>query len=150
VDPKRLRIAAFSSALNAQLLGGHVGALSTPLSEIAPLVRSGEVRLLSVSSPERLAGEFASVPTWRSMGIDVTVLHWRGLFAPPGMPPAALKFWEDAVARLTRSAPWKKVLEKYGWYDAYAPSAVFRAEMEQEIARYTRVMKELGLLKDAR
>jgi putative tricarboxylic transport membrane protein len=71
IDAKKLRIAAFSSALNSQLLGGHVTALSTPLSEIAPLVRSGQVRLLSVSSPERLGGEIAQVPTWRSMGIDV-------------------------------------------------------------------------------
>jgi putative tricarboxylic transport membrane protein len=124
--------------------------LSTPLSEIAPLARSGEVRLLSISSPERLGGEFAAVPTWRSMGIDVTVLHWRGLFAPPGMPAQPLKFWEDGVARLTRTDAWKKALEKYGWYDAYAPSAAFRRDMDQEIARYTRIMKELGLLKDTR
>src|SRR5215217_4802984 len=77
IDPKKLRIAAFSSALNPQLLGGHVTALSTPLSEIAPLARSGQVRLLSISSPERLGGEAAQVPTWRSTGIDVAVLHWR-------------------------------------------------------------------------
>src|SRR6185295_15708081 len=103
IDAKKLRLAAFSTALNSQLLGGHVAALSTPLSEVVPLVRAGQVRLLSVSSPERLGGEMAKVPTWRSMGLDVTVLHWRGLFAPPDMPADALKFWEDTMARVTRS-----------------------------------------------
>jgi putative tricarboxylic transport membrane protein len=148
VDAKRMRIVPFSSALNTQLLGGHVGALSTPISEIAPLVRSGQVRALSVSSPERLGGEWANVPTWRSMGIDLAVLHWRGLFAPPDMPADALKFWEDGMARLSKSEPWRKVMETHGWYDAYAPSATFRKDMEREIALYTKIMAELGLLKE--
>lgn len=149
VDAKKVRIAAFSSALNPQLLGGHVAALSTPLSEILPLLRAGQVRLLSISSPERLTGDVAHVPTWRSMGIDVTVLHWRGLFAPPGIPGDVLRFWEENVARVTKSEPWRKALEKHGWYDAYANSATFQKSMEQEIAVYTRIMSELGLLKEA-
>ena len=37
VDVKRVRIAAFSTALNSQLLGGDLDALSTPVSEILPL-----------------------------------------------------------------------------------------------------------------
>ena len=149
VDAKKLRIAAFSSALNTQILGGHVAAISTPLSEVTPLVRAGQVRLLSISSRERLAGDVAQVPTWRSMGIDVDVLHWRGLFAPPDVPPEAVRFWEEGLARMTKSDAWKKTLERHGWYDAYAPSAAFRKDMEREIALYTRIMGDLGLLKEA-
>jgi putative tricarboxylic transport membrane protein len=150
VDVKRVRIAAFSSALNPQLLGGHVTALSTPVSEILPLVRSGQVRLLSISSPERLGGELANVPTWRSMGIDVTVLHWRGLFGPPGLSPNAVTFWENTAARATKTDAWKKALELHGWYDAYADSAAFRKSMDQEVQRYSRMLNELGLLKEAK
>jgi tripartite-type tricarboxylate transporter receptor subunit TctC len=65
------------------------------------------------------------------------------------MPPEALRFWEEGLARLSRSEPWKKALEKHGWYDAYASSAAFRKDMEREIALYTRIMADLGLLKDA-
>jgi putative tricarboxylic transport membrane protein len=147
IDAKKLRIAAFSTALNSQLLGGHVAALSTPLSEIAPLMRSGQVRLLSISSPQKLGGDVAQVPTWRSMGIDVAVLHWRGLFAPPDMPADALKFWERALAQATKSEPWKRALEKHGWHDAYADSATFQKDMAAEVARYTRIMSDLGLLR---
>ena len=149
MDARKLRIAAFSSALNAQLLGGHVAAISTPVSEVTPLARSGQVRLLSVSSRERLGGELAQVPTWRSMGIDVDVLHWRGLFAPPDVPPETVRFWEESLARVTKTDVWKKTLEKHGWYDAYANAATFRKDMEREIALYTRIMSDLGLLKEA-
>jgi putative tricarboxylic transport membrane protein len=147
IDARKLRIVAFSSALNSQLLGGHVTALSTPLSEIAPLVRAGQVRLLSVSSPDKLGGEVAQVPTWRSVGIDVAVLHWRGLFAPPGIPADALRFWERSLGQLTKSEPWKRALEKHGWYEAYADSATFQKDMAAEVARYSRIMSELGLIK---
>jgi putative tricarboxylic transport membrane protein len=148
VDARKIRIAAFSSALTTQLLGGHVAALSTPLSEVASLVKAGHVRLLSVSAAEQQGGDLVNVPTWRSMGIDVTVLHWRGLFAPPEMPPDALKFWEDNLPRLVKTDAWKKALEKHGWYDAYADNATFRKDMEREIAVYTRILGELGMLKE--
>lgn len=150
VDVKRVRIAAFSTALNSQLLGGHVSALSTPISEILPLVKAGQVRLLSISSPERLGGELANVPTWRSMGIDVTVLHWRGLFGPPGLSDESVKFWEASAAAATRTDAWKKALELHGWYDAYADSAAFRKAMDQEVASYSRMLGDLGLLKEAK
>jgi putative tricarboxylic transport membrane protein len=149
IDAKRIRIAAFSSALNPQLLGGHVAAISTPLSEVAGLLKAGQVRLLSTSSPAALGGDLAAVPTWRSMGIDVAVLHWRGLFAPPGIPADALRFWEDSLARLVKSDAWKKALERHGWYDAYVNSATFQKEMERELAINTRILRELGMLKDA-
>jgi putative tricarboxylic transport membrane protein len=147
VDVKRVRIAAFSTALNSQLLGGHVDALSTPVSEILPLVKSGQVRLLSISSPERLSGELANVPTWRSMGIDVTVLHWRGLFGPPGLSPNAVTFWENTAALATKTDFWKKALQTYGWYDAYADSAAFRKAMDEEVTRSSRMLGDLRLLK---
>lgn len=150
VDVKKLRIAAFSSALNAQLLGGHVSALSTPISEILPLLRAGQVRLLSISSPERLGGELAHVPTWRSMGIDATLLHWRGLFGPPGLRADAVRFWEQTAARATKTETWKGALQTHGWYDAYADSATFAKAMDGEVATYTRFLNELGLIKEAR
>jgi putative tricarboxylic transport membrane protein len=149
IDARKLRIAAFSTAMNSQLLGGHVGALSTPLSEVLPLVKTGQVRLLAVSAPERLAGDLAAVPTWRSLGMDVVILHWRGIFAPPGMPPEALKFWQDRLSRLVKTEAWQKTLERHGWYDAYAGAAVFQKALDQELALYTRILGDLNMLKSA-
>jgi tripartite-type tricarboxylate transporter receptor subunit TctC len=63
------------------------------------------------------------------------------------MPPDALRFWERALAHATKSEPWKRALEKHGWYDAYADSATFQKDMAAEVARYSRIMSELGLIK---
>jgi NAD(P)-dependent dehydrogenase (short-subunit alcohol dehydrogenase family) len=61
--------------------------------------------VVSVSSPQPLEGDLARVPTWRSMGIGVEILHWRGLFAPPGVPASTVKYWDQTLAT-NLSAPF--------------------------------------------
>ena len=113
------------------------------------MVRSGQVRLLAVSATERVSGEMAAVPHWRAIGIDVAVVHWRGLFAPPGMPPEALQYWEDTLARFVKTEAWKKALEKYGWSDAYLNSAAFKNEMDKEAVLFAKILTDLGMVKSA-
>lgn len=149
IDPKKIQIVPFKSGgdLMIQLLGGHVPVISTGLSEAVEQVKAGKVRLIAVSSPSALAGEFAKVPTWKSMGIDVSILHWRGLFAPPGIPADAVRYWDQTLARLVKTEQWKKVLEKYGWFDAYADSVTFRKDLDQEARVYAEILTDLGMVK---
>lgn len=149
VDPTKVRIVSFKSGgdLMTQLLGGHVSVASTGASEAAELVRAGKVRLLAVSAPEALPGVLEGVPTWKSKGIDVTILHWRGLFAPKDIPQEAVAYWDNKLAQLVKTDAWKAILEKYGWYDAYANSAQFKKELEEERSVYEQLLKELGLAK---
>ena len=65
-----------------------------------------------------------------------------------GGKPLFERFTPHIVRRLSKSEPWRKAMETHGWYDAYAPSATFRKDMEREIALYTKIMAELGLLKE--
>ena len=149
MDGKKVQIVAFKSSADAtiQVLGGHSPVVSSGLSELLEHVRAGKMRLVAISAPSPLSGELASVPTWRSMGIDIAILHWRGLFGPPGMPAEAVKYWEQAVGRLAKTDAWKKALDRHLWFDGYADSATFRRDMERENREYTEVLTELGLAK---
>ena len=149
IDPRKIQVVPFKSGgdLMIQLLGGHVAAISTGLSEAIEQVKAGKARVLSVSAPNPLGGELAKVPTWRSLGIDVSILHWRGLFAPPGIPADAVKYWDQALGRMVKTDAWKKVLEKYGWFDAYADSATFRKDLDQEMKGYAGILTQLGMAK---
>jgi putative tricarboxylic transport membrane protein len=93
MDAKSVKVLAFKSSRDAttQLLGGHAPVVSSGLSELLPHAQGGKVRLVAISAPEPLSGELASVPTWRSMGIDIAILHWRGLFGAPGHAPGGDK-----------------------------------------------------------
>ena len=149
VAAKQIRIVTFKSGgdLMIQLLGGHVDVISTGLSEAIEQAKAGKVRLIAVSAPSALPGEFAKVPTWKSMGIDVTILHWRGLFAPPGISAEAVKFWDQALAKMVKTDAWKKYLAQYQWFDAYADSATFARDLRQENEIYSKILSDLGLAK---
>jgi len=148
-DPKKIQVVPFKSGgdLMIQLLGGHVAAISTGLSEAIEQVKAGKVRLLTVSAPKPLAGDLAKVPTWPSMGIDVSILHWRGLFAPPGIPADAVRYWDRTLGQMVKTGEWKQALEKFGWYDAYADSATFRKDLAQEAKVYAEILTQLGMAK---
>jgi putative tricarboxylic transport membrane protein len=149
VNPKQIKIVVFKSGgdLMIQLLGGHIPVISTGLSEAIEQVKAGRVRLLTVSSPKPLQGDLARVPTWRSMGINVEILHWRGLFAPPKTPASAVKYWDQALGKMVKTDAWKRMLDKFGWFDAYASSAQFRKDLEGEIKVYNAILTQLGLAK---
>jgi putative tricarboxylic transport membrane protein len=150
VDPKQIKIVIFKSGgdLMIQLLGGHVPVIATGLSEAIEQVKAGRARVLTVSSPKPLA-ELPGVPTWRSMGIPVEILHWRGLFAPPKTPAHAVKYWDQTLSKLVKTDAWKKMLDKHGWFDAYAGSAQFSKDLDGEIKVYTAILSQLGMVKAA-
>ena len=149
IDPKQIKIVPFKSGgdLMIQALGGHVPVISTGLSEAIEQVKAGRARVLAISAPKPLEGELAQVPTWRSMGLDVEILHWRGLFAPPGTPASTVKYWDQTLARMVASGAWKKQLERHGWFNAYAGSAEFRKDLDRESRVYTEILAKLGMAK---
>lgn len=149
VDPKKVKVVSFKSGgdLMIQLLGGHVPVISTGLSEAIEQVKAGKARVIAVSAPNPLPGELAKVPTWRSMGIDVAILHWRGVFAPPGIPKETVAYWDKTFGQMVKTDAWKKQLEKHGWFDAYADSATFTKDLNAEEKVYSDILTELGMAK---
>jgi len=149
VDYKKLRLASFKSGGNLmiQLLGGHVPVIATSLSEAIEQVKAGKVRLLVSSAPKAMGGDLQGVPTWRDQGIAVEILHWRGLFAAPGIPREAIVFWDDRISRMVRTESWKKSMDHYGWYEAHADSAAFKRELEAERDVTGKLLRDLGYAK---
>lgn len=70
--------------LNAQL-SQQVDCSINVLSTVEPHIRSGTLRLLAVSMPQRLP-EFPDVPTLKEIGLNVERGPWVGIFGPAGMP----------------------------------------------------------------
>lgn len=149
IDPKKIKVVSFKSGgdLMIQLLGGHVPVISTGLSEAIEQVKAGKARVIAVSAPQPLPGDLAKVPTWRSLGIDVAILHWRGVFAPPGISKDVVAYWDKALGQMVKTDAWKQQLEKHGWFDAYADSATFRKDLDAEEKIYTEILTDLGMAK---
>jgi tripartite-type tricarboxylate transporter receptor subunit TctC len=67
------------------MIGGEIQAVLTPVSEVYPYLKSGRVRPLAVSSPQR-ATQFPQIPAIAETvkGFDFT--SWFGAFVPAGTP----------------------------------------------------------------
>lgn len=74
-----------STDMIAALRGGHVNATVAKISEVANLVKSGELRLLASFTEERLGG-FEDVPTLKESGYPVLFGSARAIVAPKGTP----------------------------------------------------------------
>src|SRR4029453_6658890 len=102
-------IRVFDTALDAvaDVLAGHahVGAI-TAASAVDEL-DARRLRAIGVSSPARLAGPYAGVPTWIEQGVDCVVGSWRGAGGAPGLGAAEIAFWQTKVAAATRSPTWR-------------------------------------------
>jgi putative tricarboxylic transport membrane protein len=149
VDIRKLRTVVFNSGGEAMtaLLGGHVDAMASAPSTLLQHIKAGKVRMLAVVAPKRLSGDFAGIPTWKELGIDVTFELWRGLAGPKGMTRAQVQFWDDALGRMARTDEWKKQLAQFDMEDVYRGSAETARYWKSEYDEVKGVLTELGLVK---
>ena len=63
------------------LLGGQISAMSSPVGDYLPYLKTGKLRLLATSGPKRTP--FApDVPTYKEQGYPIALREWYGFFLP--------------------------------------------------------------------
>lgn len=151
VDLKKTKIASFQGGgqISLQLLGGHVEAINTGLSNMADHLVQGKMRTLVISGPRRMRAPFADVPTWKEVGVDVTLLGWRGILAAKGITPAQVAYWDNVFRRLSQTEDWKSDLHNNYWVNIYAGAAETRRWLDAEQLETRQLLTELGMAKTA-
>lgn len=151
VDVKTMKYNPYDGggeALTA-LLGGHATAMTSDVSSIKQYLKAGKVKVLGVSSAERLTEDdvMKGVPTYKEQGIDVVTTNWRGVFAGKDMSAGAKKYWEETLTKLCATPEWKAELAGQGVQDTFKNSADFMAQLKAEEEMYTKIYTELGMAK---
>jgi putative tricarboxylic transport membrane protein len=144
VAPRRVNYIAFSGggeSLSA-ILGGQVSVGINGLAEFAPQIEAGTVRVLAISSGERLPG--LEAPTLREQGVNVEFENWRSIVAPPGISADDRRRLSAALEAMVRSAEWKEMLQRYRWLDRYLAGEAFARFATAEEARVRGILRELG------
>jgi putative tricarboxylic transport membrane protein len=129
----------------AAILGGKVTAGISGYGEYEGQIKSGKLRAIGVTSPQRLPG--VDVPTFKEQGIDLVITNWRCVFAPPGISAEQKKNLSDVIGKMAKSAAWKDILKQKGWDDAYLADDAFAKFLKDEQARVNAVLKSVGLVK---
>lgn len=130
----------------AGLLSGEIKALSTGYSEAVGLANDGQVRLLCVTAPERVALT-PDVPTCNeATGGDAVFVNWRGFFAAPGLPEDKQQAFVGALEKMYGTEAWNEVRDRNGWVEIFNPGAEFSTYLEGQEKQIGDLMKELGFL----
>jgi len=147
VEPTKINYIPFSGGGEAlaAIVGGKVTAGISGFGEFEQQVKAGKLRVLAVSSAERLPN--IDAPTLKESGVDVEVQNWRGIWAAPGITPEQQASLTGMIEKTVQSKTWQDTLKAKGWSDTFLSGAAFADVLKQEIAKTTTVLKEIGLVK---
>src|SRR3712207_2691470 len=80
------------------LLGGEIPMVVVVAGEVTEFHRTGQVRILAVSSPERMP-RLPDLPTFAELGQpDLTAEEWFGVLLPAGAPAPVVDGLHRAIA----------------------------------------------------
>ena len=146
-DPLKLVYIPYDAGGKAMagLLSGDTQILSTGFGEALGLANQDLVRILAVTSDERLP-QAPEVPTVKESGIDVTFANWRGFFGAPGLPEAKAQAYRKLLKDMYSTPEWVEIRNKRGWQDLYKPGAEFTAFLEDQEKAIGDMMRELGFI----
>jgi tripartite-type tricarboxylate transporter receptor subunit TctC len=126
-----------------ELLGGHIDAVACSVPEAASQIAGGQVRVLGVMRPERLA-DYPELPTCREQGIDYVAAAWRGVMVPKGTPSAIIHRVSAAIAEVVESKGFKDLMLKNGFQIQFSDSAAFGTYVQAQEAQWRTVIQGAG------
>jgi tripartite-type tricarboxylate transporter receptor subunit TctC len=118
------------------LLGGRIDYLFANSSEAGPLVKSGKVRALGVSSLKRLA-LFPDIPTLDEAGLKgYETVAWGGVVAPHGTPRDVVEKINADIEQALKAPEVREGLATLGAEPAGGSPAQFKQLIDRETAKW--------------
>jgi len=147
IDVSKLKTVVFQSGSEARtaVMGKHIDVVPASVGSLVKQVEAGQLRLLAVSSPDRMPGSVSDVPTWKEMGLDAVVSNWRGLIGPKGMPPEAVAYWEGVLEKTMQDPEFQKSAEVSLQTAKLMKHDEFAAYCKKEEANLNLILDDMGI-----
>ncbi|MGD9942949.1 MAG: Bug family tripartite tricarboxylate transporter substrate binding protein [Burkholderiaceae bacterium] len=132
----------------ADVAGGQVQAIFSGIPPAITSVKSGQTRMLAVTTKQRLKS-LPDVPTVAEAGLpDYAFTSWYGLFTTGGTDPAIVDKLAQAVRTIIAKPEVQAQLAAQGLEPASSDPASFKAQIDRELNRWTRDIKAMGIAID--
>ncbi|WP_425357194.1 tripartite tricarboxylate transporter substrate binding protein [Vibrio tritonius] len=147
-DPREVRYIAYDAGGKAlaALLSGETQLLSTGFSEVVQLAKSGQVRILAITAPNRVAVA-PNIPTLSEFGNQFVFANWRGFFAAPGADSGQVDAWVDMLKAMYATQEWQQVRDRNGWIDSFKAKKDFEQFLYSQEDEMRALMQDLGFLR---
>lgn len=127
------------------LLSGQVGFMFLPVHVAAPYIRSGKLKALVVSSPQRLP-QLPDVPTLAEAGLkEVDVDMWYGFFAPKNTPVEIVDRLNREISAILEKPEAKAAFEAQGLIPATSTPAAFAELVARDRRRWADIVARRGV-----
>ena len=124
---------------------GEVDVSMQGLGTVTSLIQGGKLRLLAVSTPQRLA-QYPNVPTFQESGMpNFTFNSWFAMVAPAGTPPEIVQRLNDAVRTAVNDPATRDKLIGIGVTPRGTTAAEFGTATKAQYELYRKVIQEKGI-----
>lgn len=129
------------------VVGGHVAIGVVSLPTALAFVKSGQLRVLGVTSSQR-APQIPDIPTIAELGVTGYELPtWYGMWAPAGMRAEAVSVLSGALADVLRSDEVRQRVIAMGFAVGAMSQIEFADYVQREAKKYVSLASQIGLKK---
>jgi putative tricarboxylic transport membrane protein len=129
----------------AAIIGGQVQVGISGFGEFKGQIESGNMKALAISADQPLATA-KNIPTLKSQGVDITLVNWRLLAAPPEIAVGDLTALKELAKKVHDSKTWQDFSTKNDWFDNFTTTDL-AAFISAETQSLTTTLTDLGLVK---
>jgi tripartite-type tricarboxylate transporter receptor subunit TctC len=131
------------------LMAGHVNILFASVLESIGFIQTGKLNALAVTTKAR-SSTAPSVPTIAEGGMDIGLAgyesgSWIGILAPTGTPQAIINKIASDVKEVLSHQETKDAFAKQGANPVGSTPAQFKALIDADLKRYTKIIQEKNI-----
>jgi tripartite-type tricarboxylate transporter receptor subunit TctC len=130
-----------------ELLASRVGFFVSPSITILPQYRNKQLKILAMSSPERLQS-LPEVPALKEFGINFDRFGWLGICAAAGTPEPIIKTLHDSIAPIVAGADYRALVDTAGTIAVSSTPAELGAIINKTLDDTAASVKEFGMQQD--
>ena len=127
------------------VVGGQVPYILSTTAGLMPHIRSGKLKPIAVTSPER-SPLMPSVPTIAESGFPGYDMDtWIGMFVPRATPAAVVKLLHEATLEALKSPQVRERVESQAGRIIGGSPEQLDALVAEDIKRYTKIVRDFGI-----
>ena len=132
-----------SSPAVIDLVGGHIQLMFGAVPTVGPHVKSGKLRAIAISSPERWPS-FPDLPTVSESLPGFETASWYGVLAPAGTPPAIVNKLQNDMAGALQSPDVRAVVTGSGFEVIGNKPDEFAQVIQRDMQKWGKLIRALG------
>ena len=126
------------------LLAGRVHVFVSPTLSVMPHYQAGKLRIVAVTSPERLAAA-PDIPTVSEKGLPFVRFGWLGICAGAGTPQPILATLNRHVVEAVKAPDYRGLIEKAGSIPLSSTPGELAQILAQTYEQTAATVREFGL-----